>query len=360
MRLNARERWQRTFHYQNVDRVPNYEFGYWDQLYAEWHQQGLPSQINNEGAADAYFGLDRRIMVGPHLGLIPPFETKTLRIEGNRRIYQDGEGVISEVSLSGEASIPHYLEFPIKDRDSWLRFKERLNPNTPGRLVSNLDKIAERCRQSDVPVGINIGSLLGKPRDWTGFERIALLSYDDPELVEDMVETQCELIIRGITPFLERIQFDYAGGWEDFCFNSGPILSPAMLRHFVLPRYERIARLLRQHGVTVIWTDCDGNINPVVDIWLETGYNCMFPIEVRAGSDPVELRRRYGKDILLLGGYDKMALYKGKEAILAELKRLAPVVEEGGFVPHVDHRVPGGVPLENYVYYHKEKKALLG
>lgn len=358
--MNQRERWQRTFHYQNVDRYPNYEFGYWAQLYAEWHEQGLPADIKTERAADNYFGLDHRMTLSPRLGLIPPFESKTLRVVDGRRVYQDNQGVICEVHESGDATIPHFLEYPIKDRDSWLRFKERLNPDSPEREIKNIDEIAERARNSDVPVGINIGSLFGKPRDWTGFEQIALLAYDAPDVIDDMVETQCQLIIRGITPLLERIQFDYAGGWEDFCFNNGPILSPAMLRQFLLPRYKRIAALLRQHGVDVIWTDCDGNINQVVDIWLEAGYNCMFPIEVRSGSDPVGLRRRYGKQILLLGGYDKTALLRGREDILAELKRLAPIVEEGGFVPHVDHRVPAGVPLENYLYYHKEKRAILG
>lgn len=322
--------------------------------------EGLPVNIKNEATADAYFGLDSKITVGPRLGLIPSYESRILRAEQGRRVYQNSEGVICEEHESGEASIPHYLEFPVKDRASWDRFKERLNPDSPERHVAHIDEIAERCRQCELPVGINIGSLLGKPRDWTGFEQIALLAYDDPELVDDMVETQCQLIIKGIAPFLERIQFDYAAGWEDFCFNNGPLFSPAMLREFLLPRYKRIARLLQRHGVDVIWTDCDGNIAEVVDIWLEAGYNCMFPVEVRAGSDPVMLRRQYGKDLLLLGGFDKMVLYRDQEAILAELRRLAPVVEEGGFVPHVDHRVPCGVPLENYLYYHREKRALLG
>jgi len=143
-------------------------------------------------------------------------------------------------------------------------------------------------------------------------------------------------------------------------FNKGPIISPTMWRRFLTPRYERIAHLLRQHGVSVIFTDCDGNITPIADQWIEAGYSTMFPIEVHGGTDPVDLRRRFGRDVLLLGGFDKMPLYQGPEAILAELKRIAPLVEEGGFIPHVDHRVPAGVPLQNYRYYLREKKALLG
>lgn len=358
--MNARERWKRTFRFEQVDRVPNYEFGYWHELYAEWHAQGLPENIKTEGAANEYFGLDKRWTVGPKLGLLPPFTERTLREEGGHRIYQNAEGITCEVNSDGGVSIPHFLDYPIKDRASWERFKERLDPAAPGRVPDNLDDIAQRCNNAEIPVGINIGSMFGKPRDWAGFEQIAMLVYDDPDLVDEIVENQCQLVLQNIRPFLERIHFDYAAGWEDFCFNNGPIISPDMIRQFLLPRYKRIADLLRQYGVEVIYTDCDGDIKLVAPLWLEAGYNCMFPLEVRGGSDPVELRRRYGKDILLLGGFDKMAFLGGKPAILAELKRLTPIIEEGGFVPHVDHRVPCGVKLEDYLYYHKEKRAVLG
>ncbi|HQK95802.1 MAG TPA: hypothetical protein PLD23_20050 [Armatimonadota bacterium] len=40
------------------------------------------------------------------------------------------------------------------------------------------------------------------------------------------------------------------------------------------------------------------------------------------------------------------------------MERLLPVVEEGGFIPHVDHRVPADVPLANYKYYLKLKREM--
>jgi uroporphyrinogen-III decarboxylase len=358
--ITPRERWRRTFHYQSVDRVPHYEFGYWDELYAEWRAQGMPGDFVDEGAADRYFGFDRRLTLSARNGLYPDFEPEVLGEDERHVLVRDENGVLCEINKDGTSSIPHYIEFPIKDRADWVRFKERLAPHTPGRIPDNLDELAEIARRSTVPVGIGIGSLFGWPRNWIGFENIAILVYDDPELIDEIVETVCELIVTTAQPLLERIEFDYAAGWEDVAFNQGPIISPTMWRRFLTPRYKRIAHLLHQHGVTVIWTDCDGNIMPIAEQWIEAGYNTMFPIEVRGGSDPVALRRRFGRDVLLLGGFDKMALYKGPEAILAELKRLAPEVERGGFIPHVDHRVPGGVSLRNYRYYLREKKALLG
>jgi len=358
--LTPRERWQRCFHYQPVDRVPHYEFGYWKELYDEWHAQGLPATIRTELALDTYFGLDRRCTYSPRQDLWPPFEEEVLEDRGDRQIIRDEEGVICEVRKDG-SSIPHYLEFPIKGRDDWERFKERLDPTDPTRQpVTDLQRFAEIVRQATIPVGIGIGSLFGRLRNWTGFERICMLLYDDPDLIEEMVETMCQIILTTIEPVLQVARFDYAAGWEDIAFNQGPMLSPTMFRRLLVPRYRRIADLLHQYGVDVIYVDCDGNINAIAGLWLEAGYNCMFPIEVRAGTDPVALRERFGREMLLLGGFDKMVLLDGPEAILAELKRLEPIVRDGGFVPHVDHRVPAGVPLSNFLYYQREKRALLG
>ena len=92
---------------------------------------------------------------------------------------------------------------------------------------------------------------------------------------------------------------------------------------------------------------------------MDAGYNCIFPVEVHAGSDPVALRRKYGKDLLIVGGYDKRKL-ESKREILEEWKRLEPVVTEGGFIPHVDHRVPVNVDYDHYLYYMKCKKEIFG
>jgi len=61
-----------------------------------------------------------------------------------------------------------------------------------------------------------------------------------------------------------------------------------------------------------------------------------------------------------MGGVDKFALIKGKKAIDEYLERIKPFVEQGRFIPHVDHRCPPNVEEENYLYYLKRKEELLG
>jgi uroporphyrinogen decarboxylase len=86
----------------------------------------------------------------------------------------------------------------------------------------------------------------------------------------------------------------------------------------------------------------------------------MFPVEVAGGSDPIVLREKYGKDVLLFGGVNKRALAAGKDAIKAEIARIKPYVDAGGWIPHVDHRVPPDVTLENYRYYLARKRDAFG
>ena len=104
----------------------------------------------------------------------------------------------------------------------------------------------------------------------------------------------------------------------------------------------------------------DGNIQALLPLWLDVGLNCMFPYEVNAGNDVVQARKEFGRDLLILGGFDKFALFDSKEAVLAQFRRLEPVLADGGFIPHIDHRCPDGVSFEMYQYYIREKCHLLG
>ena len=51
-----------------------------------------------------------------------------------------------------------------------------------------------------------------------------------------------------------------------------------------------------------------------------------------------------------------------KEAIVspAEIERLTPLVDEGGYIPFCDHRVPPDVPLDNYRYYCRRAREAWG
>ena len=126
----------------------------------------------------------------------------------------------------------------------------------------------------------------------------------------------------------------------------------------MVPRYKEITAALARYGIDTNLLDCDGNIYELVPGWLEAGINVMFPIEALHTS-PFKLREKYGEQVLLIGGINKMELAKDKDAIDRELEMLAPLVKQGGYIPTVDHRVPADVSFENYGYYLDKKKEIL-
>ena len=361
-RMTHRERFRRLMHFQSVDRGVHWEFGYLDETLQRWRGEGLPRDKDNNDRTEAYFGVDPVAHVPVNIGVFPPFEGKVEVIEEKEhsRIVRHPDGTIQEEKSDGIRTIPHYIKYPIANRDDWKRFKERLDPKTSGRRKWNYREIGQKLRNSDKPVGINMGSFFGWHRNWVGFENIALMCYDDRRLLEEMIATTTDLIVHELSAALREVEVDFAAGWEDICFRSGPIISPKMFKEMVGPHIMRVTGLLRQHGVTVIWTDCDGDITSLVPIWLDAGINCMFPLEVHPGSDPVKFRKMFGKRVLLRGGIEKYRLAQGKKEILDELKRVEPVLAEGGYIPHGDHRIPQDVPYENYIYYIREKLNMLG
>ena len=144
------------------------------------------------------------------------------------------------------------------------------------------------------------------------------------------------------------------------CYRAGPLISPAMFRAFILPRYRRIMDLVRSRGVHAIFVDSDGDVSQLIPLWLEAGINGVYPMEVAAGMDVVALRREYGRDLRMTGGIDKRVLAEGREAIDRELAAKLPLAQEGGYIPHIDHAIPHDVPYENFAYFWEKKVALLG
>jgi uroporphyrinogen decarboxylase len=355
--MTLKERFRRTMFYQDVALRPNFEFGYWEETLRTWHSQGLPADIKDEGAAYGYFGIENWDMVNANPSPFPICESATIEETEEYITTRDGYGCVARINKRGNKSIPHFIDFPIKDRATWEPFKAALDPDDARRYESS-DKSIKTLRNSTKPVGVFGGSMVGVARNLIGFQGIAMMQYEDPELLTEIIDTLGACTVGVLERLLPRIQVDFCMGWEDICFNMGCIVSPDFFRRVAGPWYRRIADLLLMHGCCVYTTDTDGNIMPVVETFLDNGLNTMFPVEVHGGSDPCALCEKYGKRIRIWGGFDKMALRDSKKAIAKELSRLLPYVERGGFIPGVDHRVQADVPLKNYLYYLDRKREM--
>ena len=182
-------------------------------------------------------------------------------------------------------------------------------------------------------------------------ENSSILFYEATELVDRFFDRVHEIAMHGLERVLSRTTVDYVGWGEDIAYKTSTLISPAMFRKFLFPRYKASCDYAAQHGVDITWYDSDGCLFPVMDLYREAGITGFTPLEVAAGMDPVEVRRRYGKWVRMSGGFDKRILARDKAGIAGEVQRLRPVIDEGGYMPACDHNVPPDVSLDNYAFF---------
>ena len=358
--MTDRQRFNNQMHYKPIDRCFNMEFGYWKENFQAWPLFKENNITSNE-QADVFFSFDRIAVLTGRTGMHPVFETKVIKETGDKKILLNHDGLIAEVPIDGHDSIPHYLESSIKTPDDWKKIKEeKFNIDHPDRRVDIEKIIKQHPADRDYPLGVYCGSMIGRIRNMLTFNGLAYACFDYPDMVEDMVETSCQLVEYFLDQVLGKIDFDYASGWEDICYKSGPIVSVDFFRNIVMPRYKRISKKLHANNIDIWYTDCDGDVRAILPYLVEGGINCLFPFEINCCTHPAELLNEYGNDLRIMGGFDKMALGDGPEAIKAYMQTLLPLVERGGYIPFCDHRCPPNVKPEDYLYYLDLKEKMFG
>jgi hypothetical protein len=358
--MTDRERFNNQMHYKPVDRCFNMEFGYWEENFKEW-DLFTKNGITNNWEADQFFNFDRTGGAGGNVWMNPPFPHKVMEETATARIIMNGDGLLAEVPRDGHDTIPHYIKASVVTPEDWKRCKEeRFRLDDPARKIDVEAVRKAHPTTRDYPLGIWCGSMIGKIRDMLTFEGLAYACYDYPDMVEDMVETSCQLVEHSLDQILPHVDFDFASGWEDICFKNGPIVSVDFFRDVVMPRYKRISKRLKAAGIKLWWIDCDGDVRPILPYMMEGGCNCLFPFEVNGCAHPAELLKEYGKDLRIMGGFDKIEMGKGPAAIKAYMKTLVPLVERGGFIPFCDHRCPPNVKPADYLYYLDLKEQMFG
>jgi len=349
--MTARERFHATFGYGEPDHVFLMSQWMFNDTRQRWMREGMPWDVH----FDTYFGFDRTEVVPLNLGVFPALETKVVEQTPQWQIVEDEFGGLTKRWTDREMGMSQWIRYPVRDRETWERLKERLNPDAPNRYPEYW-QYQKRCyKQRDFPLGINAGSFYGWIRNWVGMENLALWYYDCPDLVHEMTEYVADFVLRVIGRALDEIpDIDYGSIWEDMAMKTGSLISPALFREFMMGPLKRVTKRLSECGIRIIMVDSDGNVDELIPLWLEANVNLIYPLEVAAGCDAVRYRRKFGKEVLLIGNIDKRMLRDGctKRDIENEVMSKVPqLVAGGGYSPIVDHAVPPDVPFENFKYY---------
>ena len=370
--MTPRERFLAVMEYQPVDRLPNHEVGVWGQTMDRWQQEGL--DIYNLHwdwfTGEESLGMDPREYIPVNYGMLPGYEEEVLEQTDRYVIKRQWNGIVTKALLEGtahgtRASMDEYMDFPVKNRDDFRQLKKRYGAAHQGRYPAQWETImlpGWKVRKHPLVLGRNCSTLgfYWRAREWMGTEGVSYGWYDQPDLMHEMMEFIADFTIEVSRPILEKISPDYIFLNEDMAMKTGPLLSPKTYRTFIYPHMRRLVDFYKSHGVGYFVVDTDGNSEPLIPLLMEAGVDAIWPMERAADSqDPLFLRKKYGKQLRLWGGVDKRELTKDKQAIENHLRTFIPLVEEGGFIPTIDHTVPPDISLENFAYYMKRKMDLL-
>jgi len=120
-----------------------------------------------------------------------------------------------------------------------------------------------------------------------------------------------------------------------------------------------MVEFFRAHGTKYFAVDSDGDPTVLIPLMMDAGVDTVWPIERASNVSPQQWRKQFGKSLRLWGGVDKRILTQGKDAIRNHLREFIPLIEQGGFIPTIDHTVPPDVSWDNFRYYMDCKRLLL-
>jgi len=327
----------------------------WWETIERWKGEGLTGDWKEP------FGFDTGFDALPvNLGFCPAYEKIILSEDEEQYTVRDTNG-ITYIAKKGHATIPMYTDYPVKSAQDWEEIKAlRLNPNSPERFPENLPEIITGMKSRDA--AIQIGSypygLFGTARDLMGAEELLVCFYDEPELVHDIMDYLTDFWLAIYKKALSYVQIDHIHIWEDMSGKTGPLISPAMFKEFMLPNYKKIVAFAKAHDIPIVSVDTDGNMDVMMPLLEESGINLVLPFEVQAGCDIVAIREQFPK-ICLHGGIDKNMLTMGFAEIDRELKRVEPMFSGSGYIAALDHLPHPQISFENFSYFMKKLKELI-
>jgi len=374
--MTPRERYLETILFGNPDKIPFSPGGPRESTLARWRSEGLPADRHWFDELTKILGVEKEESKTPGVSLdvsfkmMPQFEEKVLEHKDGHYVVRDWMGAITEISdtydytyirAAKDFVTRKWHKFPVESREDWEEMKWRYDPRGEGRHPEDLLERCERMKERDYVAAIHFNGPFWQLREWCGFEGLCMLMVDDPEFVEEMCRFWGNFVLETMRPILENCTLDRMGMSEDMAYKAHSMISPSMVRRFLMPCYEQWIAAAKHSGVPVIFMDSDGHIGELIPLWIESGINCCGPIEVAAGNDVVEYRHRFGKKMAYTGTVDKRAIAKGGETMRQEVLRVVPpLIEEGGTIPGCDHGVPHDISWVNFIEYSRLLAQLTG
>ncbi len=339
--MTSWERFARIYEHREADRIPIIDYP-WDATIERWHREGLPEDVSYID----FFGLDK--LAGISADNSPRFETRTIEETEEYRIHTTSWGATIK-NWKHAASTPEFLDFTIIDRESWEKAKARMTPSKDRINWKHLQENYPKWREAGLWIQAGLWFGFDVTHSWiVGTERLLFALLEDPEWCTDIfsheLETQLSLLDM---VWNAGYKFDCVSWPDDMGYRGKQFFSLDMYRELLKPFHKRAIDWAHAKGAKAHLHSC-GDINPLIPELIEIGLDALNPLEVKAGMDPLHIKKTYGKELVLHGGINAV-LWDHPDQIRAEMERVVPKMKEnGGYIFSSDHSVPSSVSLQDF------------
>ena len=195
----------------------------------------------------------------------------------------------------------------------------------------------------------HLNDVFSIPRYLMGMENLLMAIISEPELVRGLVEMSVTINLRLAKEVTARgVKIVYTG--DDYAYNKTTLMSPAHFREYFYPALKRVVQGFKELGLLVI-KHTDGNIKPILEMIIDSGIDCLDPIDPLGGMDLGDIKAIYGQRVALKGNVDCASLLTFgtvDEVIEATKDALSKGMPGGGYILSSSNSIHSAVKPENY------------
>ena len=345
--MTSQERVNRMFARQDHDRVPRFD-SYWNETITRWQGEGLKGDANQ---VLEMLGADLHGIGGTWPAPYPG-RNEVVREDAETRDIRDAHGKIVRYWKS-KSGTPEHLGFECDTREKWeTTFKPalldtglQLDPSAAVRSYRQGRAKGKWCFITGVEAFEQTRALMG--------DIIAMMAFaEDPDWIRDISRTYADVQIRNWDALMATgIQPDGVWTYGDMAFKTATMCSPAMYRELIWPDHKRLADWAHAHNMQFIY-HTDGDVNAVIDLYLAAGFDCLQPLESKAGMDIRQLAPKYGDRLAFFGNIDVMVMGTNDKAKLEQeiATKFTAGMAQKAYMYHSDHSVPPTVSWATYQF----------
>ncbi len=327
--LTSTERLMLALNREKPDRVPHFEW-----LVNPKVREALAPGCKTFHEFAVRMGHDA-ILVGPH------FEKKQI---GPDKFLNEW-GFTFEYGRE-EHGVEIEAECPIKTMADFKAFTPP-DLDAPGRY----DEIEWAVREfkGDKAIGVHLNDVFSLPRYLMGMTSLLMAVALEPELVKALVDMSVDYNLE-LARRIAKMKVDFVHTGDDFAYNTGPLMSPKHFEELFYPGLRRVMGGYKELGFMVV-KHTDGNLWSIIDMIVDSGIDCLDPIDPQAGMDLGEVKAKYGHRIALKGNVDcthLMSFGQPEEVAEATKEALRQGMPGGGYILSSSNSIHSSVKPENY------------